>query len=92
LLGIGFKGRQRHLASQCIPAQQQRSSQLLEAHKCLHVRPVLIVLRLAAQHQNGVQQLFLAALADQAGQPERASSLGQVIDGGHHFGLRLELE
>ena len=42
VLENGFKGRQRHLASQCIPAQQQRSSQLLEAHKCLHVCPVLI--------------------------------------------------
>ena len=92
LIGVGFQGRQGYFGGQCIPAQQQGAAVLLEAHKGLHMLPVLIALRLAAQHHNGVQQLFLRALANQAGQAERASPFGQVIDSSHHLGLRMQLE
>ena len=92
LLGVGFQRRQGYFGSQRIPAQQQGTAVLLEVHKGLHMLPVLVALRLAAQHHNGVQQLFLRALAKQAGQAERASPLGQVIDSCHHLGLRMQLE
>ena len=92
LLGIGLEQRKRHFGGQRIPAQQQGATVLLKVHEPLHMGPVLIALRLAAEHHNGVQQLLLAALADQAGQPERTAPLGQVIDGGQYLGLRVQLE